>query len=230
MRTFILTMFVAVCLSVAIRAPASAGYIPPGSYNDSCMAIQVVGTTLEANCQDISGNWHETQADIAGCQGGLFANNNGSLVCGRGGYRIGQQLPRGSWRASCTDGSKNNGILYAKCDTGTGSWLNSTLSLNDCPSRIVDNSYGNLVCRGGLSNATSYSPNFSQSTGSYAMPGGSWRSTCRNAQMQGSMLYAQCNNGSGTWIDASFDVARAPNAILGNVRGVLVNGNSPNYR
>jgi len=239
MRTFIPILFAALCIGVAMRAPASAAFIPPGSYNDTCTAIQVVGNTLEANCQDISGNWHETQANVSDCQGGLFANNNGTLVCGRGGYRISQQLPRGSWRASCTDGSKNNGILYAKCDTGSGTWRNSNLSLVDCPSRIVDNSYGNLVCRGGMDNTTSSanlqnfsqgSGNYSQGSGNYAMPAGSWRSTCRNAQMQGSMLYAQCYNGAGAWLQASFDMARAPNAVLGNVRGVLVNGNSPDYR
>ena len=229
MRTFIFISIAAICMGLAMRAPASASYVPPGSYNDTCMAIQVVGNTLEANCQDISGNWHATQADIANCQGGLFANDNGALVCGRGGYRISQTLPRGSWRASCTDGSKSNQTLFAICDTGSGSWHNSSVSLADCPSRIIDNSYGNLVCRGGLNNQTSssYLQNYSQNAGNYAMPGGSWQSTCRNAQMQGSMLYAQCNNGSGTWLQASFDMARSPNAVLGNVRGVLVNGNQP---
>jgi len=112
MRTFILsTLLVAVCVGVAMRAPASASYVPAGSYNESCGSIRVIGNTLEANCPDLGGTWHTTQADIASCQGGLFANNNGALVCGRGGYRTSQQLPRRTWRASCTDGSKNNGIL-----------------------------------------------------------------------------------------------------------------------
>jgi len=62
------------------------------------------------------------------------------------------------------------------------------------------------------------------------MPGGDWQSTCRNACVQGGMLHARCNDGYGTWVQTSFDMARSPNAVLTNVRGVLVNQNSPNNR
>jgi hypothetical protein len=240
MRTFSLILITAACVGLAMRAPASANNIPSGSFSDTCNAIQVIGDNLNANCEDISGNWHLTQADIGSCPSRSFANVDGGLVCGRGGYGISQDLPLGSWRASCSTGSKNNGILSANCDTGSGSWRDSSLNLNDCPGRVVDNNNGYLVCRAGANDYTpnwlpnrsqNDQPNQGQNYGnnqrSYGLPGGSWQTTCRNANIQGSMLYAQCDNGSGSWVQAQFDLSRAPGAQLGNDHGVLLVSGQP---
>jgi hypothetical protein len=219
MRIFSLSLLVAVCALAAMRSPAAATNIPAGSYQNSCVSIRTSGDDVLAKCEDISGNWHAAQADMDQCPSRSYANNDGSLVCGLGGYGIAGFLPRGSWRASCSNGSDQNGTLYARCDTGSGSWRDASLNMQDCPSRIVDNSRGALVCRGGSSVVT-YG----------GLPPGSWRTSCRNGYMQGSVLYAQCDAGNGTWHQTSIDLGRYPNARLSNQRGNLVYEGGTIYR
>jgi hypothetical protein len=230
MRAFSLIVLAVVCVGVAMRAPATATAIPPGSYTQTCESIAVVRDNLNAKCQDISGNWHLTQANIPGCPSRSFANVDGGLVCGRGGYGISTQLPLGSWRATCQNASKSGGILYAQCDTGSGAWRSASLDLAACPGRVIDNESGYLVCR---RPASEFRPNWLpnqpqqnwQNHRSYTMPGGSWSQSCRSAYIQGSMLYAQCDNDAGTYQQAQFDLNRAPGAALENVNGVLVMSN-----
>ena len=199
----------AVCVVVGGRAPAQAMDEPPGSYQASCLSIRTSGNYLYARCEDISGGWHPAQLDLNRCPRGPVANNNGVLVCGPGGYGISNRLPRGSWRATCRNASKEDGTLYAECATSSGSWRNSSLDLDNCPSRLVGNSSGNLFCQGG---GGYYSGN---------LPPGSWRTTCRNGRMEGSVVYAECYDGHGNWRQASIDTRRC-NAALGNSHGVLV--------
>ena len=213
MRIFGLGLLAALAVCCAIRVPATAVPYsrdePSGSYTASCVSIQMHGPYLYAKCQAIDGSWHESQLDTDQCPGGPVANNNATLVCGPGGYGISNSMPRGTWRASCRDARKDSGTLYARCDTGSGSWRDTSLDLDDCPSRIIDNSRGNLVCRSG---------------GAYGftLPQGSWRTTCRNGSMDGPVVFAECNNGSGSWQSTSFDLRNCPSRALGNRRGNLV--------
>jgi hypothetical protein len=239
MRTFSIVFLAAICLGVAMRAPASASYVPAGSYNDSCVDIQAGGNVLTASCQDIDGHWHPAQANIAACPSRSFVNNDGTLVCGIGGYRFTGYLPRGSWRVSCNDASESGSILNASCYSPSRQWISTSLDIRNCPSRVVDNVDGNLVCGGGLSNGwerfqPGYSPNTwpnnPQYAGPYPLPAGNWKASCRNFSMQGPVLYAQCSDGNGAWVQASFNVSQFPNAFLQNNHGVLVNERGPIYR
>jgi hypothetical protein len=213
MRMFRLSfsLAAALCICFAVRVPAAAVPMsydePSGSYQDTCVSITMQGQYLYAKCQDINGNWHQTQLDMDQCPGGLVANNNGTLACGPGGYGIGNGLARGSWRASCRNASQDGSTLYAECNNGSGGWNETSLDMDNCPSRIVDNSRGNLVCSGGSG---------------YGLPRGSWRSSCRNGSMQGPVVFAECNTGYGNWQQTSFDMNRCPVGALGNTHGNLV--------
>src|SRR5215472_7317069 len=90
-----------------------------------------------------------TSTDLGACPSRTLANNNGQLVCGIGGYGIGNQLPRGSWRSSCRNASDSGGTIYAQCATTNGYWRDTSIFMDTCPSRILDNANGYLVCRGG---------------------------------------------------------------------------------
>ena len=241
MRKLSLALMAVLCAAAFVRMPAQAQYIPAGSYQDSCDTIQTNGSTLSARCQDVSGNWHWTSTDINACPGRTFANNNGALVCGYGGYGIGNTLPRGSWRASCRNASENGGNLYAQCDNDAGNWVNASLSMSDCPSRVVDNSNGTLVCRGGAGyyngggdrddNNGDRDDNHNwqnrgqwqnQSGANAGLPPGSWSQSCRNWSMSGNTLYAQCRNGGGGWTSTSYSLGFNHNVPLANVDGNLV--------
>ncbi len=190
-----------------VRSPASAVEIPSGSYRETCESIVMQGNSLTARCQDIGGNWRQTTLDMGRCPGGPVANNDGNLVCGPGGYGIGRSLPRGSWRASCRNAYKSGGSLYAECDNGSGGWHNSTLDLDDCPTRLVGNSRGNLYCE--------------ETMGGGVLPGGSWRSSCRNASLVGMRLTAECQSSGGSWRTTSIDTGMCPNGSINNENGAL---------
>lgn len=207
MRLASLIAVAAVTMWVGLRAPATAVNIPPGSYRETCESITLQGGFLTASCQDIDGHWHQANLDMGRCPGGPVANNNGALVCGPGGYGIGRTLPRGSWRASCRNASKDGSVVNAECDNGSGGWHSTSIDMNECPSRLVGNSRGNLYCEGGL--------------GGQVLPSGSWRASCRNAYTNGDTLYAQCETGSGTWQNTSLDTALCPNGSVGNSGGNL---------
>lgn len=212
MRIFSLCLLAALCV-FSVRVPAMAVPYgpdePTGSYQNSCVSIQMQGGNLYANCQDVNGRWHNAQLNMDQCPGGPVANNNGTLVCGPGGYGISNSMPRGSWRASCRNATQDGTMLYAQCDNGASGWNDTSMDLNDCPSQVVDNSRGYLVCRNG------------GGFGFRGVPPGSWRYSCRNASMEGPVIFAECNTGRGGWQQSSFDTNQCPGGSLGNVHGNL---------
>ena len=61
------------------------GWLPQGSYQQSCRSASVRGTgrnaTLTASCQDARGRWNYSSIRIQDCRDDI-SNNNGRLVCG----------------------------------------------------------------------------------------------------------------------------------------------------
>jgi len=208
MRLIVLCGAAAVSLCVLLSAPANAAN-PPGSYQASCINIRVDGSYLSASCQDISGHYHASGINTRSCAAGAVANNNGQLVCGRGGQGIGMGMPRGSWRASCNNASMNKLMLSASCDNGSGGWNRSSLNVGTCRSQLVGNARGNLYCEGGNGIIGGY------------LPPGSWRTTCRNGRKDGHMLFAECDTGYGSWRPTSLDLRHCPHGPIGNSGGNL---------
>jgi hypothetical protein len=200
--------------------------LPRGSWRASCQDASKTGGVLYAQCDNGSGVWHSTSLNLDTCPGRIVGNSGGNLVCtsgAGGGAGSGGSLPGGTWQSTCRNGYVQGSIFYAQCNTGEGpSWHSSSLNLNNCPSRRVGNSAGNLVCQGSTGGSNGgYNPG--------TLPPGSWRTTCRNGRLEGSMLYAECYDGAGTWRAASYDLRRC-HGSLGNNHGVLYCTTGATYR
>src|SRR5438477_650270 len=104
--------------------------------------------------------------------------------------------PDGSYQQTCRNMDMKGGTLYAQCQRMNGGWRDSSIDPRQCGNRGVSNDNGNLVCEGG---------------GGGTMPGGSWQQTCRNANMKGGTLYAQCQRMNGGWRDSSIDPRQCGN-------------------
>lgn len=57
--------------------------VPSGGYQQTCHDIQVVGTTLQANCQKKNGKWRQASLRNFNRCTDQIENNNGKLVCSR---------------------------------------------------------------------------------------------------------------------------------------------------
>lgn len=156
-----LTAAMAICAALGaaslISGTASArGYMPGGSWSESCWDANTSRGQLTATCRDDRGRSRNTSASLGGCD--EFENQNGNLVCasyggnGRGdgngnGYGRGgnqDRLPAGAWDASCRDASVRGDTLYATCQTTQGRFRDSSLNLRGCSN--VENNDGRLVC------------------------------------------------------------------------------------
>ncbi len=60
------------------------GRLPGGSWRETCQQGRVHEQVLHATCRDNFGSWRRTSLDLRYCRGNV-ANDNGRLVCGRGG-------------------------------------------------------------------------------------------------------------------------------------------------
>jgi hypothetical protein len=127
------------------------GWLPMGSYRNSCRNITIEGGTLTAECRDSFGRFRYTELPgYRSCRD--IVNANGILRCSRDSddndddYGDGR-LPGGSWRNTCQNGRVVGNVLTATCKDSYGSWRASTLDLRYCRFN-VDNENGRLVCGG----------------------------------------------------------------------------------
>ncbi len=131
------------------------GWLPMGSYRNSCRNITIEGGTLLAECRDNFGRFRYTELPgYRSCRD--IVNANGILRCRRDDYDDDDdgdddygdgRLPGGSWRATCQNGRVYGNVLYATCRDRFGSWRASTLDLRYCRYNVV-NDNGRLVCGG----------------------------------------------------------------------------------
>lgn len=143
---------------------------PSGGYTQTCQEIRTSGNTLEANCQTISGQWNRTSLQNFNQCIGEIENNDGRLVCNKGGnngqgYRNGDQqgdrrdngqgyrngdrqngAPYGGYTQTCQDIRTSGSTLQANCQKKNGKWRQASLrNFNLCTSEIENNN-GKLVC------------------------------------------------------------------------------------
>ena len=64
------------------RPPGGSGYIPAGSYQQSCRGISVSGDLLRAQCTNMRGAPVSSSLNISSCRGSDIRNDNGYLRCG----------------------------------------------------------------------------------------------------------------------------------------------------
>jgi hypothetical protein len=99
-----------------------------------------------------------------------------------------QDIPPGSYTATCRNIKVKHDKLQAKCQTSQGNWVKT--SLNDVDRCIGDitNVEGQLTCN------QNGQP-----------PVGTYTQTCRNIRIRYNTLYASCETSNGQWLDTSLD-------------------------
>jgi hypothetical protein len=181
------------------------GWMPGGSWQQTCRNSSVQGNMLYASCQRMNGGWRDSSINYRQCRNFAVANDNGNLVCesnSNNGW-----MPGGSWQQTCRNSSVQGNTLYASCQKMNGGWRDSSINYRQCSNGAVANDNGNLVCENNYNNQ---------------LPGGSWQQTCRNAYVQGNTLYASCQRRDGGWRDAQFNYRQCGNNRVANDNGRLV--------
>ncbi|HET9837884.1 MAG TPA: CVNH domain-containing protein, partial [Candidatus Angelobacter sp.] len=123
--------------------PDYSGQYPPGSYQQTCRNIGVSGNVLYAECQDVNGNWRQTQLnDYQRCRGDI-QNLNSGLQCSNAGYPGGpgypgnpgypggpnySGLPYGSYQQTCRNIGVRGNVLYAECQDVNQYWQSTQLA------------------------------------------------------------------------------------------------------
>jgi CVNH domain len=175
---------------------------PPGSYQQTCSDISVKKETLHAKCQDEKGKAHSAKLSHYG-QCADIVNKNGSLQCAHGEGGAPSQPP-GSYTESCRDIRMKGSTLSAICKSVDGREAATTLrDANRCAQGVV-NVNGILNCEV-----------------SDVLPPGSYISTCKDVRMQGTTLYASCNNGKERWVPAELRDAHKCSGDIANQNGTL---------
>ncbi|MDF3074837.1 MAG: hypothetical protein K0S54_2504 [Alphaproteobacteria bacterium] len=181
--------------------------VPGGSWNQSCRNARIVRDDLVAECRQRDGDWIRTRLDLDDCRGRAVTNDNGRLRCGESGH-AGYTMPGGSWNQSCRNAQIRGDDLVAECRERDGSWNRTSLDLDGCRGRPVSNQNGRLQCA-------------ETGQAGHTMPRGSWTQSCRNAQIRGDDLYAECRGRDGRWHNTRIDLDRCPNRGLTNDNGEL---------
>ncbi|MEX0999320.1 MAG: CVNH domain-containing protein [Thermodesulfobacteriota bacterium] len=121
---------------------------------------------------------------------------------------LAQQYPPGNYKESCTDLLKIGHMLEAKCRKQDGTWQSTVLFYGRCNGPIHNNN-GQLTCN--------------QGGGNNRLPPGDYKNSCRDMNVNGDILQAQCQRRDGSWRFTSIDYDECYNDIT-NRNGRLVCG------
>lgn len=142
------------------------------------------------------------------------------------GYRQGN-IPRGDYQQTCRNIYTEGNRLQAECQRRDGSWRASTLdNIDRCRGSIINND-GQLIC-GSSGNPQSDARREWRN----GLPFGDYIETCRNAQVNGYRLDAECEKRNGKWRRTSLDGIDQCSAPIANNNGRLVcpkGGNGAGY-
>jgi hypothetical protein len=187
----------AACISQAQEAN------PAGSYRQTCSDISVRKGTLFAKCQDAQGKPHSDKlSHYEKCS--EIANKDGKLECAGGEKAAAPSQPGGSYTDSCRNIQMKGATLHAICKSLDGRELPTTLKdANRCAEGVA-NINGILNCEV-----------------SGVLPPGSYIATCRDVRLQGTTLYATCNDGKDRWLSASLRDVEKCNGDIANQNGTL---------
>jgi hypothetical protein len=145
-----------------------------------------------------------------------------------------EAAPGGSYTQSCTGvRDDGRGRMSAQCRDTRGRYRSTTLDYSGCRGDIGNNN-GQLICNGGRPGYGGGQGRPGQGGGGYGGPGqgnggwngplpaGSWQRSCRNSDMRGPRVTAQCQGERGRWFDTSIDVRSCRSGRLMNQNGQLV--------
>jgi hypothetical protein len=176
---------------------------PEGSYQQTCSDISVKKGTLYAKCQDAKGKSHSAKlSHYEKCS--EIANKNGKLECAAGEKAAAPSQPGGSYTDSCKNIQMKGATLHGVCKSLDGRELPTSLKEANRCAEGVANINGILSCEV-----------------SGVLPPGSYIATCRDVRLQGTTLYATCNDGKDHWLSASLRDVQKCNGDIANQNGAL---------
>lgn len=163
MKALKIVFLISIAVGAVSAATPAAAAAPPGSYQQSCRQVNVVGpkrpdALLTAECRTKKGQWRPTSLYYKNCRGDID-NNNGTLICGNDQASDNDGLPPGEWRTACRDGYVDGRTLHAECQTFGGRWEEAGLEMSACPWGPVTSANGVLACdsyQGSYSSLTLY--------------------------------------------------------------------------
>lgn len=134
-----------------------------------------------------------------------------------------QPEPDGSFTDSCQNIQVRSGDLRAQCRTASGGWNWTTLDDYERCDGDIANLNGELVCREGADeNDTVRDRDRGRGDrGDRDIPNGSYRQTCRNIDVDGRDLEAECADRRGRYGDTRLSNYRNCNGDIGNDDGEL---------
>lgn len=175
------------------------GALPPGSWSRTCRNPVIRGHRLFAECKARQGGWQFTHINIRRCTQPI-SNQDGKLTCGER-----TNLPPGSWQKSCRNPEVSGKILSADCLDRGGRYRYSEIDLRICREPI-SNQNGYLTCGEGP-----------------ALPPGSWQQSCRDFEISGRTLSAECRDRGGRYRYSELDL-RGCREPVSNQNGQLTCG------
>lgn len=174
--------------------------IPTGPYQQTCSDISVKNGNLYAKCQDAKGKAHSAKLSRYEKCGSEIVNKNGNLEC----PSAATSLPSGPYTESCKDIRMKGTTLHAVCKSIDGREMPVSLKdANRCSQGVV-NLNGILSC---MVNDV--------------IPPGSYMATCKDIRMQGTTLYASCNDGKDHWAKTQLRDAYKCSGDISNYKGGL---------
>ncbi len=175
---------------------------PPGPYQQTCTDISTKKGNLYAKCQDEKSKTHSAKLSNYEKCGSEIVNKNGKLECAH--THAATSLPPGPYKDSCTKIQMKGTTLHAVCKNFDGREIETSLKEANGCSQGVTNLNGFLNCEV-----------------SDVLPPGSYLATCKDIRVQGTILYANCNNGKDQWLPAEMRDAHKCTGDIANQEGKL---------
>lgn len=208
---------------------------PAGPYQQTCSDISIKNGNLYAKCQDQKGRPHSARLSQFEKCSSAIVNKNGSLECQHtagnaapstgspepgltdradvarsgmavraGSARSGVELPPGPYTETCKDLRMRGTTLHAVCRSIDGREMPVSLKdANRCGQGVV-NMNGILSC-----------------AVNDVIPPGSYMATCKDIRLQGTTLYASCNDGKDRWTRTELRDPHKCSGDISNYQGKL---------
>ena len=173
--------------------------LPAGNWKSTCRNGAFDGYNLTAECRNTRGSYRRTSLDVRYCPYPID-NDRGVLVCGE----VRREPPREDIVDGCRNARYDGFYIVAECRTDRGRWNYTEIDTRSC-AYPIGNRDGELTCL----------------VPSRRFPPGSWTRSCRDAEMNGDVLSASCDDGNRRWRAASLDVSNCDRTVE-NRNGVLI--------
>lgn len=214
-------LFLAGSAQARNMTPAEAQQVP-GSWSGTCQGVFFRGTTLVADCPVAQGFWHSSarrEVELLTCDTSIETTKPDhvfpvELVCAESAEAgdpekkfLAPELVRkipGGWANNCKGLRLEGSVLHAVCAVNANKGGTSSIDLNTCNTSI-ENIEGQLTCAASAEVAAPAQDQFLTREQMQQIPG-PWSGSCRNAQVKGRELVAECSDTDGNWVSSALNV------------------------